>query len=604
MSAMVDYALDYAEQGYAVFPVKVSDKSPLTSHGVQDATTDTDQIRQWWDMYPEANIAVACGRKSGDLFVIDVDVKHGKHGDQSLMAWQAQHGDFPTTVTALTGSGGQHLWFRYKGIEKFKNTVDVIDGVDIRGDGAYVVVPPSVYPDGRQYKWDRDVSICDSEEIAGANISVLQLLEPKSEKKARKENVADVAEGSRNETLFKFVCTLLGRGVPENVALTSALELSAGWSNPLPEQEIRKIVRSAYQRYEPNEDTIYGETVPEADDLNLQTLDEFEENDVDWMIRGYLPKGQITLVCGTGGTGKTSVWASLVASISTGSKTLFDGYIDIDGQARQPQKVIFFSAEDTIENVIKKKLRKQGANMSNILSISIEDKRFDKIKFGSKFLEAILKKYRPALCVFDPLQAFIDSRIKMSDRNAMRQNMRSLIEWGKEYGTTFLIVMHTNKLSNVWGRQRMADSADLWDIARCVWMVGDTDQEGVKYLRHEKSNYGRTGQTMLFRNDNGNPTFQGWTDKKDKDYVMAEAKAKNAQKGASTVEEAERMILSTLEEYPEGMLTGELSDLMTDLGFKKWVINEAKANLKDAQKIIYRKDSMQSKWLVQRVQKL
>jgi hypothetical protein len=261
---------------------------------------------------------------------------------------------------------------------------------------------------------------------------------------------------------------------------------------------------------------------------------------------------------------------------------------------------MFFSGEDTIENVIKKKLRKQGANMKNIVSISISDKRFDKIQFGSKFLGALIQKYRPALCIFDPLQSFIDRKIKMSDRNAMRQSMRSLIEWGELYGTTFLIVMHTNKLSNVWGRQRMADSADLWDIARCVWMVGDTDQDGVKYLSHEKSNYGRTGRTMLFRNDTGGPTFQGWSDKKDRDYVQDLAKQRNKTQEGNRMNDAVDAILSTLAENPEGMPTSDLNDLLFEIGFGKMTVKNAKTDLKEAGLIKYFKKDFNSPWYVKK----
>lgn len=331
----------------------------------------------------------------------------------------------------------------------------------------------------------------------------------------------------------------------------------------------------------------------------VRSLMLYEEKDVEWLIKDYLPKGQITLICGTGGTGKTSVWTSLLASISSGERNLFDGTELPD--AREPATAMFFSAEDTVENVIKKKLRIEHANMYRILTMSLSDPEFDKIKFGSKFLEEMIAQYRPALCVFDPLQNFIDGRIKMSDRNAMRQNMRSLIEWGQKYGTTFLIVMHTNKQSSVWGRARMADSADLWDIARCVWMVGDADGEGLKYLSHEKSNYGKTGRTMLFRNDQGIPTFQSWSDKKDRDFVAEAVKAKNAVKDGQTVQECCTTILTELAEHEEGMPVKDLDEMLTSvMGFKGWLIKKAKSNLKEGNMIAYEKRQMAGGWWIRK----
>ena len=338
----------------------------------------------------------------------------------------------------------------------------------------------------------------------------------------------------------------------------------------------------------------------EPEDLGpIRTLAQYEEKEVEWLVKGYLPKGQITLICGTGGTGKTSVWTSLIASLSTGSRTLFDGTDPV--LPRMPITTMFFSAEDAVEQVIKKKMRNELADQSKILTMSLSDPRFDQIKFGSPFLENLVRSYRPKLVVFDPLQNFIDPKIKMSDRNAMRQNMRSLIEWGQRYDTTFLIVMHTNKLSNAWGRARMADSADLWDIARCVWMVGDADDKGLKYLSHEKSNYGKTGRTMLFRNDHGTPTFEAWSDKKDKDFVAEATKIKNAVQKGQTISECCNAILSELGEHPDGMLTKELDSLLNEvLGFKAWLIKESKKNLKEGGQIHYFKSGMGGDWFIKK----
>ena len=601
-------ALDYAEAGFAVFPVKRSDKNPYTMHGVKDASTDPEQIQRWWRQFPTANVAIAMGKASGNVFVVDVDIKpeENKHGDESLLRWEAAYGDFPNTVRAVTGSGGLHYFFHLDSVDQYKNTVDALPGIDIRGDGAYVVAAPSVYEDGRVYKWDNEISILD-DEIAEANESVIELLNlnPKHQKSKpnskNKLKVKDRKKGDRNQTIFKYAASQCGLDVPFDIALNAARELNSSWEQPLADDEVEKAVKSGY-KYEPNENTIYSSSEEEEvteDDLDIPTLDDFEEEDVEWLIKDYLPKGQITLVCGTGGTGKTSVWVSLVSSFSSGQPLLFDGY-EQTSDLREPQKVLFFSAEDTVENVIKKRLRKQGANMKNIKTLSLSDDRFEKIRFGSKYLEKLIARHKPVLCVFDPLQNFIDGKIKMSERNAMRQTMRPLIEWGKKYGTTFLIVMHTNKQQGVWGRQRMADSADLWDIARCVWMVGDTDQDGVKYLSHEKSNYGSTGKTMLFRNDGGTPTFSSWTEYKDRDFVVAAAKAKNSAKGAADLNDACNFILSTMEEHPEGLGSKELTALMKDVGFKEYMVNKAKAELKENEKIAYEKTGMKDPWKVRK----
>lgn len=336
---------------------------------------------------------------------------------------------------------------------------------------------------------------------------------------------------------------------------------------------------------------------PEEDEL--PTLESFEEKEVEWLIPGYLPRKQITIICGTGGTGKTSVWVSLLASISSGTATLFDGS-ERDFVKREPQKAMFFSGEDTVENVIRKKIRTQGGNLKNIRTMSMDDERFDQIRFGTPTLEKFIAKHRPVLCVFDPIQSFIDPKIKMSDRNAMRQNMRCLIEWGEKYGTTFLVVMHSNKQQNSWGRQRMADSADLWDIARCVWMVGDTQDEDVKYLSHEKSNYGKTGRTMLFKNLGGQPTFQGWTDMKDRDFIIEASKKRDDRKNESDIEGAMDTILSELADHPDGVKASDLDDLLDLIGFSTRSIRTAKKMLKDRKAIRYSRGGTSAPWMIKK----
>lgn len=146
----------------------------------------------------------------------------------------------------------------------------------------------------------------------------------------------------------------------------------------------------------------------------------------------------------------------------------------------------------------------------------------------------------------------------------------------------------------------MADSADLWDIARCVWMVGDVNTDGLKYLSHEKSNYGETSRTMLFQNVQGHPSFYGWSDLKDRDYVLASSRERKSSRGASEVDAAENCIMSILGENPDGLLTGDLRKICDEAGIKKWAVDEAKTNLKKRKEIDYFKDGMSGSWSIKK----
>lgn len=129
----------------------------------------------------------------------------------------------------------------------------------------------------------------------------------------------------------------------------------------------------------------------------------FEELEAEWLIQGWMPKGQITLLASEGGIGKTTIACNLIAAISSGDSCIQDAEDDIQ---RVPQTVMVFTTEDSISQKLKKKLRLMGANMSNIIApdpSADETGTIAKLKFGSSELEQAIRAYKPALCVFDPI---------------------------------------------------------------------------------------------------------------------------------------------------------------------------------------------------------
>ncbi len=135
---MLDIALAWARQGRPVFPVG-ADKRPLTKHGLHDATTDPDRIGHYWTAHPTANIAVRTGEPSG-LVVLDID---GQDGADSLHDLEREHGRLPTTASVVTPRRGQHFYFAWPGVPIKTTARKIAPGIDIRGDGGYVLVPPS-----------------------------------------------------------------------------------------------------------------------------------------------------------------------------------------------------------------------------------------------------------------------------------------------------------------------------------------------------------------------------------------------------------------------------------------------------------------------------
>lgn len=143
-------AVEYGLRNVAVFPLLERGKTPLTKHGFKDASKDADTIRTMWQgAETTANIGIATGAAS-NVFVLDID---GEEGEAALAALEEAHGALPETPEVQTGKG-RHLYFAYpEGAEISNSASKIGDKLDIRGNGGYVVAPPSIHPSGRAYSW-------------------------------------------------------------------------------------------------------------------------------------------------------------------------------------------------------------------------------------------------------------------------------------------------------------------------------------------------------------------------------------------------------------------------------------------------------------------
>lgn len=252
MGNCLDAAIKYATQyGWAVFPVRPESKKPYTPHGCLDAKKDVGAIRAWWRKWPDASVGVATGSAS-NLIVIDEDVDDDKgiDGIHSIRIWEKDHGAWPDTVTAITGRGGYHLYFRYTGND-LKNRTGILDGVDIRGEGGYVVAPPSVHPNGTEYMWEFDPEEYEPAELTD---SIRLLLQEGDDEQGQTFELPDrIPHGQRNMTLFKLASSLQAQGLPDE-----AIEAAVRESNntlcdePVDEKELKLLLNSAlsYQKGE------------------------------------------------------------------------------------------------------------------------------------------------------------------------------------------------------------------------------------------------------------------------------------------------------------------------------------------------------------------
>lgn len=619
MNELKEAALHYAEMGIAVFPLIEKEKKPLTANGFKDASTDPEKIEEWWSVHPNANIGIATGDISGGIVAIDMDIDKdkGKDGYHAFLKWCDENFlVLPDSWLSITGRGGYHLI--YKSLFPVPSKIGWLEDVDIRANGGYIVAPPSIHPNGTRYEWEQDpeeYQLVTTDDIDVEFVMNSILADTKSNTEPLK--VPDeIPEGHRDEIMFKLACKYQAMGMSDS-EMEAALKVAnqERCKPPLTDKEIRQKLKQA-QKYAKGENIsvsdnsatvakrrTYGkirkidEEVTEHD-LDMPVLEDFEERQKEWLITGYIPKGAVTLLCSDGGIGKTTLWCDTLAAFTTGRSTIFDKALGIPFHTGTARSVMYFSKEDPTEEILKGKLREAGADQKKIRCFGLDDERLSKIWYGSLLLEKLVEKYKPDIVVFDTLQAFLPDGVDMAKRKDMRDALNPLNALGAQFGTAFLMVMHTNKSMNS-GRQRMADSSDIWDLGRSALMAGRTKDEGIMYLSHEKSNYGRLQKTILFSVTDTGIEFKGTSKKKDRDYV---AEGGNVSAPSPKLDEARDFILENVDGCIE---VGELEKMAKAAGIAKGTLENARAELKKENLIKVRSHGFgeNKKWILYTVNK-
>jgi hypothetical protein len=242
-------ALQLAERGLAVFPCQPRGKEPACDTGLHAATTDPERINRWWRAFPDLNIGVATGAASR-VFVLDVD---GEDGEASLRNLEAEHGALPSTVEVITGKG-RHCYFQ-SDKHKIGNSAGHLGaGLDIRGDGGYVIAPPSVHPSGRSYAWSVDAA---SDFAAAPDWLIAKIEAPKNGKVGKPLEhwhsvlTEPIHNGERNTTLASIAGKLIHSGLRDVVLIYDLLMCVniARCEQQLPAEEVETIVISVMQRH-------------------------------------------------------------------------------------------------------------------------------------------------------------------------------------------------------------------------------------------------------------------------------------------------------------------------------------------------------------------
>lgn len=320
---LLDAALAYAKKGWSVFPCR-ENKSPMITggKGFKEATTDEEQIRQWWKEYPQALIGIATGAVSG-IVVLDVD-NHSKenNGIESMRDILAKHKDFKFTIKASTPSGGYHFYFKHQ--FDIRAQIGYAPGVDIKSDGGYVIAPPSRVSDTKRYTW------CENKGPENELIDAPGWMAEVTQKPVFTSGPV-ITEGKRDVTMTSFAGAMRARGAsPE--AIYAALGVENKKCSPsLPDSQLRKIANSV-GRYEtkgrlivPDTDEKFWDTDGMVDESGEDTDRTTEEIMVKYHIPylsdyllGIMPS-ELVIVGADTGTGKTQ-FANDMAFYNVGLK--------------------------------------------------------------------------------------------------------------------------------------------------------------------------------------------------------------------------------------------------------------------------------------------
>jgi len=237
----------YAARGWRVLPCEYAGKAPLgflAPRGVYSATLDAERLIAALDAagIREFNVGIATGRVSG-IVVLDVDPRHG--GEGSLALLEREIGPLPSTYTVRTGGGGLHLYFRIPEdwTGEVRSIPDLLPGLELKGDGAYVIAPPSLHPSGRLYE------ILSDGDLAPAPLALLR------RRPARRIDIAGVRpvipEGMRNVELARLAGMLRALGYDGEAIFAALMRLNVMRCDPpLDEEEVRRIA-FGMERYPP-----------------------------------------------------------------------------------------------------------------------------------------------------------------------------------------------------------------------------------------------------------------------------------------------------------------------------------------------------------------
>ncbi len=471
-------ALKYYDMGWCILPAKKGEKHPIIPWKEYQYKRPTrEQIIEWFKD-GNYNIFLVAGKISG-ICIVDVDVTEngGFTGEADELIRK-----LPLTLLSITGRKGHHYFFKYPNDKELGNFVGKIPGIDFRGEGGGVILPPSIHQNGSEYFFDitEDIELCnllemicdfpyelfkDCFELIGNRVSSIET------------NYQLATEGKRNSILMSHAGTIF-RQFADRPELARLLVLGLNQkicNPPLPEEEIEKTILASISRYHPlNARRKDDWSNPLLADELLKLEDDDKEN---WLVKGLIPKAGSTVISGDPGSNKT--WIDMATAIAVASGSRLFNFFDTE------QCPVWIIDKENNKQAIKNRLKLLGLEAGLPIYISsTKDFVFD-LKNRNKILDFACEK-EIKLVIYDSLR-----RIHSGDENSSTDisGLFELLTSLHVEDISNILTHHHNKNTFASGGSKMRGSSDILASIDCHITVSKRSNKEI-IVEQSKNRYG------------------------------------------------------------------------------------------------------------------
>ena len=498
-----DYAIEYVDSGWSILPVKPEDKRPYMTNWLQYNHTraSKEMAVNWFKQLSGAGIGVVTGRIS-NMVVLDVESYCPTPIEELLKM-------YPTQMISRTGSGGYHLFYQYpQNVTKISNRVGIFEGADLRADGGFIVLPPTIHPNGNRYEWIKKGPL-------GA--FPLSLLDLKSTPTTQNEGwiteaLRGVSEGGRNDTCARLAGYFFKKGMTYDIVEALILDWNERNDPPLPMKEVKTTLKSIERSHagiETQFTSVQFEDDQTQEEQQQNTFDVMKMSDyvkgyggegVSWLVQDWLPDKSITFLVSPPESYKTWILLDLAVSISANVPFLGSYAVNESGPTLIIQQEDSHSGlTDRLALIVEQRMKMNPQIDGDEWSIpSIPDipiyihpsrmLRFDNKKVVEE-LEKQIEIIKPKVIMIDPLYSTTASTENYMANLA--NQMMVLKTWRDKYGCSFVIAHHSKKnldpdstaREDSWGSQFLNAFLEAgWQIRRNPRLA----QNEIVVRRHSK----------------------------------------------------------------------------------------------------------------------